>query len=278
MKIAYCGYDFFHSCLRYLLSSDYQILKVFTFDCDNRFNYNSYIYEISRQHSLPVSEKPISTEDIEQLISQGCELIITAGYRYKIPNLDALDIKAINVHPTLLPVGRGVWPLPRIILNQLTHGGVTIHKINDEYDAGEILSQVPIEITPYENLESLSCKVQMEATSLLKTVMSDFDNQWKNAEAQDQSKASSWPMPDRRDRMLEWPKSVEEIDRICRAFGKFGAIAYFDNQWWYVYSIVVWKQRHDAQPGSVVHKTNTEMVVAADDGYVVMRIFEAMTN
>lgn len=278
MKIVYCGYDFFHSCLRYLLSNDHHIQKVFTFNCDNRFNYNNYIYKICRQRSLPITEDPISVAAIKKLVDEGCELLITAGYRYKVPNLDKLNIKGINVHPTLLPEGRGVWPLPWIILKRLTKGGVTIHKLMDEYDAGEILSQTPIEITPHETLESLSCKVQMEAIALLNTVMADFDNQWENARAQDKSKASFWPMPDRQDQMLDWSKSVEEIDRICRAFGKSGAIAFFDNQWWYVYDVDVWKQDHTEKPGKVVHKTNTEMVVAASDGYVVMRYFQAMAN
>ena len=85
MKIAYCGYDFFSSCLRYLVQSEHEILKVFTFPCDNRINFNQYIYEICNEYNIPTTEQAISIESVKQLIEQGCELIITAGYRYKVP-------------------------------------------------------------------------------------------------------------------------------------------------------------------------------------------------
>jgi len=276
MKIAYCGYDFFHDCLRHLINEGHEILKVFTFECDNRFNFNTYVHEICRQQQIPITQSAISPPDLQQLREQGCELVIAAGYRYKIPELDSLNLKGFNVHPALLPVGRGVWPLPWLILTGQTHGGVSIHKLTAQFDAGDILLQSKFEITVDEDLESLSCKTQMHATQALATVMAEFDSKWLNASAQDESKASLWPMPQRSQRILEWTKGVAELDRIARAFGKFGSCAYFNSHWWWVYSIKVWRQIHHEKPGTVVHKSNTEMVVAACDGFVCLRLFESM--
>ena len=108
--------------------------------------------------------------------------------------------------------------------------------------------------------------------------MQDFHGNWHNAKAQDPNKASSWPMPQRSDRTLKWNKGVTEIDRICRAFGKFGSYAFFADTWWCVYDLNVWQQQHQSPLGSVVHKSNTEMVVAASDGYVCFRMFEPLAN
>lgn len=278
MKIAYCGYDFFHSCLRQLIVDGHEILKVFTFDCDNRYNFNRYIYEICEQQQLSITQTAINSNDLQQLQAQGCELLITAGYRYKVPELSALTIKGINVHPTLLPVGRGVWPLPWLILTGQAHGGVSIHKLTREFDAGDLLLQAPFTITQDENLESLSCRTQMCATQALTAVIKDFDSKWHNAKSQDHAKASQWPMPKRSDRTLEWKKSVMELDRIARAFGKFGSYAYFENQWWCVYELTVWQQTHREPLGQVVHKSNTEMVVSALDGFVCLRMFEPIAD
>jgi len=278
MKIAYCGYDFFHQCLRRLLADGHDIVKVFTFSCDNRYNFNQYIHEICRQQHLPVTQAVITTTDIEQLQLQGCELLITAGYRYKVPDLSSFTVRGINVHPTLLPVGRGVWPLPWVISTAQTRSGVSIHKLTPEYDAGDVLLQAPFALTADENLESLSCKTQMHATTALAAVMSDFERHWAQAQPQDHKEASLWPMPTRSDRTLQWQKSVAELDRICRAFGKFGAYAYFNDTWWCVYDVRVWQQPHKEAPGQVVHKSNTEMVLAAGDGFVCLRLFEALAN
>jgi methionyl-tRNA formyltransferase len=282
MKIAYCGYDFFHSCLRHLIEDGHDVLKVFTFDCDNRFNFNTYVYEICRQQHIPITQAANTPGDLRQLKQQDCELVITAGYRYKVPELTSLDLKGINVHPTLLPVGRGVWPLPWLILTEQAYGGVSIHKLTAEYDAGDILVQQKFPITADENLETLSCKTQMHATLALAALMrdfhSDFDKKWFNTVAQDETKASLWPMPQRGDRTLQWNKSVLELDRIARAFGKFGSYAYFNDHWWCVYDLKVWQQAHREAVGEVVHKSNTEMVVAASDGYVCLRVFESLVH
>ena len=278
MKIAYCGYDFFHGCLRHLIEGGHEILKVFTFDCDNRFNFNVYVHEISRHQQIPITTKAITTSDLLRLKEQGCELVVTAGYRYKVPELTSLNLKGFNIHPTLLPVGRGVWPLPWLILTEQAYGGVSIHKLTSEYDAGDILLQSGFEITADEDLESLSCKTQMYATHAFASLMQDFDNKWFNAVVQDETKATVWPMPQRSHRTLEWTKSVTELDRICRAFGKYGSCAYFNNTWWWVYDLKVWRQTHSEEVGKVVHKSNTEMVVSASDGFVCLRVFESLTN
>lgn len=278
MKIAYCGYDFFHGCLRRLIADGHEILKVFTFDCDNRYNFNQYIHEVCKQQQLVLTTSAVTLSDLRQLQAQGCELVVTAGYRYKVPDLGLLPIKGINVHPTLLPGGRGVWPLPWVILKQQARSGVSIHKLTPEFDAGDVLWQTPFDVTADENLESLSCKTQMHAVQALSAVMSDFEGKWANAQAQDQHKASLWPMPRRSDRTMEWNKRVAELDRISRAFGKFGAYAFFDDNWWCVYDAKVWQQYHQEPVGRVVHKSNTEMVISASDGFVCLRIFEPLVK
>lgn len=278
MKVAYCGYDFFHTCLRYLINQDHEILHAFTFECDNQFNYNQYINGICYEHDIPIKEEPITPNDLENLQSMGCELLISAGYLHKIPELKNSNIKGINIHPTKLPVGRGVWPLPWIILKDFKEGCVTIHKVTQKLDAGDILTQQCFSLDDKENLESLSCKLQMVAKNLLRQTMEDFEAHWMQARAQDESKMSYWPMTGVKDRTLDWRKSVSELDRTARAFGKAATYAFFNNKWWFVFDINAWKWRHQAKIGSVVHKTNTEMVIAASDGYVCLKLFTPFSD
>lgn len=273
MKIAYCGYDFFHACLHELIANEFEIGRVFTVDCDNQYNFNQYIYEICDQHNIPVTDKPITKDDVEQLKVEGFDLLISAAYYYKIPGLSAYGINGINIHPTLLPLGRGVWPLPWTILTDQQSSGVSIHKLSPEFDAGDILTQESFPLTAYENLESLSAKVQLLGKRLLIEVVKDFDRYWNNAHAQP-ANAVYWPRPKKEHRTLDWNKSVTELDRICRAFGKFGCFATFDNKKWIVYSINAWRENHHYRVGEVIHKTNTEMIVAASDGLVSLLYFQ----
>lgn len=272
MKVAYCGYDFFSACLSDLLAHGVDVCAVFTMACDNRFDYNQYVYEICAQHGLPITDVPIDTSAISQLEADGCELLITAGYPYKVPDLSHTRLRGINVHPTLLPVGRGPWPLPWIILQQLERSGVTIHALSNNFDAGNVLAQASFSVGPRETLESLSAKSQLVAVPLLRDVVADFDGYWA-AQRPQVDDGSYWPRPSPADRMIDWRAGVDDIERLCRAFGKSGARASFDGQNWWVYSVSVWPQEHTYTPGVVVHKTNTEMVVAAADGFVSLLYF-----
>jgi methionyl-tRNA formyltransferase len=274
MKIAYCGYDFFHTCLRGLIEDGHEIVRIFSFPCDGRFNYNAYIKQIAASRSIPVSEEPVNAQIVQALQEQGVELLITAGYQYKIPDLDQSGIRGINIHPTLLPDGRGVWPLPWVILKNYQRSGVTIHKLSGRWDAGDILLQQEYPVSDNELLESLSCKTQMLAATMLKHVLQNFDNLWNQAQPQQEQNSSYWPMPGSKERYIDWNMSVEQIDRIVRAFGKFSALASFDDTAWNIYDVAVWPETHNEMPGSKVHVTNTETVIAASDGYVCLRYFE----
>jgi methionyl-tRNA formyltransferase len=274
MKIAYCGYDFFSACLDELLAAQHDVCRVFTFPCDNRFNFNQYIREICDEYQLPLTDRRLDAAAVKELEAEGCELIITAGYRYKIPELSKSTVKGINLHPTLLPVGRGIWPLPWTILTNQQQSGVTIHKLIESYDTGDILLQQSFPLMLDERLESLSAKVELLAKELLIKVISDFDYYWGQSRPQS-GEASVWGMPDQDQRTLNWQLPVKDLDRICRAFGKFGCYATFDQRNWVVYGLSAWRQAHDFTIGSVIHKTNTEMIVAASDGLVSLLYFES---
>ncbi len=272
MKIAYFGHDFFSTCLKKILESNFNVYKVFSFETDNTYSFNNYIFDICQEHDLPLSFEKVSTKTIQQLDAAGCDLIITATYQHRIPDLSETGMRGINIHPSLLPVGRGPWSLPRTIHSQQTETGVTIHKLSHDFDAGDILFQQKLDVSDRENLESLSSKLQICAKDVIIRVLNTLDDYWISAVPQP-SNVEYWPMPEEQERTLNWSAGVETIDRVVRAFGKFDSLASFDDKDWLVNDVSVWQCDHNEKIGSVVHKTNTEMVVAASDGLVSMRYF-----
>lgn len=66
------------------------------------------------------------------------DLIVTAGWRFKLPSF---GIPAINVHPSALPEYPGRKPLQRQVDDQVPYSGLTIHEVIDELDGGPIIVQ-----------------------------------------------------------------------------------------------------------------------------------------
>src|SRR5699024_2041648 len=124
----------------------------------------------------------------------------------------------INIHPTLLPKGRGPWPLPWIILKNEKYSGVTIHRLTNDMDKGPILLQEKFKILDNEDLETLSCRSQVLAKKLIVEVISNFDYYYANAK--EQGEGEYYPYPTDEDMTFNGLMKVDDIDRIIRAFGK----------------------------------------------------------
>jgi methionyl-tRNA formyltransferase len=79
-------------------------------------------------------------------IVKNCQFGVSALFGHKIPVelINAFELGIINLHPSLLPIGKGADPVAwGILLNE--DQGASIHLINEEIDSGEILSQEKIE-------------------------------------------------------------------------------------------------------------------------------------
>ena len=97
------------------------------------------------------------------------DLIVLAGFLLKIPKdiTNFFKNKIINIHPALLPLygGKGMYGEnihKAVIKNKDKMSGLTIHYVNDKYDAGAIIFQKTIRIEPGETPLSLSKKILTE--------------------------------------------------------------------------------------------------------------------
>lgn len=270
-NVAFLGYDFFYSALEKLIEKGCQIKWLFTCECDNKYNFNTRVLRQAHLTGANISLKRITKSDILNLVENGCDLIVSASYPYKIPVVEKMP-PAINIHPTLLPEGKGPWPLPCVIMQGLKENGVSIHKIDSSFDTGDILLQKKIPVFRNDNLETLSSRSQILAAELLEHLLDNFNSYWENAIPQ--SKGNYWAMPSYEDRELKWSSSIWEIEKTARAFGKFDSLAKFDGLEWIVKDLTVWEENHTFEVGKVIHRTDKEVVISAKDGFVCIRFFE----
>lgn len=273
MKIAYCGYDFFHSCLGRLISDGHELVELFTWPTDNEYDFNDKVFAHAQVARAKITISPMTEADLERLSRKSVDAIICAAYPFKVPEWRKHVQYALNTHPSLLPEGRGPWPLPWTILKGLKNSGVTVHEISEGWDAGSILGQEILTIGAHETLESLSVRSQMAATDLLSRILSDIEEAW-SARTEQKGQSSYWKMPQKEDRTITWEMSVDQIDRIVRAFSKFEPFLYIENVRYFVRKVDFWKENHHFKVGSVVHETNREKVFAASDGLVCLTQYE----
>jgi len=108
----------------------------------------------------------LSNYIIDDLLSKKIDSIVLAGFLWLIPDslLQAYNDKIINIHPALLPKfgGKGMYGMKvheAVKASGETETGITIHKINAEYDRGEILFQARCQLTENDTPDSIAQKI-----------------------------------------------------------------------------------------------------------------------
>lgn len=228
MKIAYFGMDIFIDCFRLLIEEGHTIVKLFTFDGDG-YDKTSDIISVARKHGIPVQTVRATRQDIAALAEQGVEYTFTAGYPWRIPVTDAFV--QLNFHPALLPVGRGPWPMPVAILRGVK-SGVTLHKLSEGFDEGDIVMQTEIPLSDEETLITLTDKLHQEAVHMLKDFLQSPESFLDGAIAQ--GEGEYWPEPTDIDRTLLESDSDALREKKLRAFAGYGCLEFDDGVMWEV--------------------------------------------
>lgn len=110
------------------------------------------VKEAALRLALPVFQPENINEITEncKLKTENCDFLITVAYgRILSPAILALPrIAPVNVHGSLLPRWRGASPVEHAILSGDAETGVTIQIMEEELDAGPILAQKSLAVSP----------------------------------------------------------------------------------------------------------------------------------
>ena len=123
----------------------------------------------------------------------------------------------LGMHPTLLPEGRGRAAIPWAIIKGLTQTGVTLFKLDEGVDTGPVLAQEVIAVSSREDAGTLYEKVKRAHRLLIRRSWRPLFHSTVTAAAQDERRASCWPVRRPEDGRLHAGMSVELADRLVRA-------------------------------------------------------------
>lgn len=279
MKFCFFGYDHTLDIALRLIADGNELIQIFTFPCDNQFVHNTQIHAYANQTKTPITEIAIKEKDIKKLLKKGCDFFISSGYPHKIPEIPDNQAYAFNLHPALLPQARGIMPIPFIIMHEPEAAGFTVHKMTQEFDAGDILIQKAIKIDDHTDIETLNAKIALAAPAAISDLVKNIGEYWKNAKPQDHSKATNYPEPSTEFRTLNWSETSEILNKKMKAFGRFGIIAIIannagDTQKLAVYNASAWQDKHEYDAGTLLRTQPKEIVIAITDGYICLKEFQ----
>ena len=109
-------------------------------------------------------------------LEAGAQYIALAGYmRILSPGfVQRWEGRMLNIHPSLLPKYTGLDTHARAIEAGDAHSGVSVHLVTEELDAGEILGQIAVAITPGDTPDTLAARVRLAEHQLYPRVLGDY--------------------------------------------------------------------------------------------------------
>lgn len=134
--------------------------------------------------------------------------------------LALFPLGGINLHPSLLPLYRGCAPIPAAILDQQSQTGVSVQKLAQEMDSGDILSQVVLPLTGTETADSLLLQAaEIGGRQLEEVIVTTARNGGlPEGTPQDGTKATYCQMMRKEEGAICWKDSAAAIDAKIRAF------------------------------------------------------------
>lgn len=180
-----------------------------------------YLNDMANKHNVPLLKiNNINDEEvIEALIEHQIDWLFIIGWSQiaKKETLEAPTKGCIGMHPTLLPIGRGRASIPWAILKGLKQTGVTMFKLDEGVDTGDIIGQGIIELDETTTATELYNKVDEMHITLISRYWDDIVNNNITLTVQNEKGATEWPGRKPEDGELLNNMTMDEADKLVRA-------------------------------------------------------------
>ncbi len=256
-----------------LLRNGYDILAVFTHQDNPRENiWFQSVAEIAAANNIPTFapediNHPMWAHKIKEL---GPDVIFSFYYRNMVKKaiLDIPEKGCFNLHGSMLPAYRGRCPINWVLLNGEKETGVTLHRMIEKPDAGDIMAQKKVEITDNDTARTLHAKCAEAAKEVLDDILPKIKDGSAKGTAQDESKASYYGGRNPADGEINWNGSATQTRNLVRAVTKPfpGAFSYVSSR-----KVIFWQTSEvaseaSARPGEIL--SVAPLVIACKDGAI----------
>ncbi|HUT36973.1 MAG TPA: methionyl-tRNA formyltransferase [Planctomycetota bacterium] len=237
MRIVFMGTpEFAASLLETLLSSAHEVAGVVTQPDRPSGRHHVPVEPPAKQLAIARGLPVLQSDDVNrrafvELLAQWApEAIVVAAFGQKLGRrLLALPPHGcINVHASLLPRHRGAAPVAHAILAGDEETGVTIMRMSERIDAGDILAQQAVSINPTDTTGDVTQHLADMGGGALVSVLTALEAREAYPLPQDHRLATRAPAFDKKDGAIPWDRPAAYLARFVRAMNPWpGAFTFW---------------------------------------------------
>ena len=209
---------------------------------------------------------------IEELRHLAPDLIVVIAYGQILPRaiLDLPKYGCLNVHTSLLPKYRGAAPIQWAILDDEKETGVTVMKMDEGLDTGDMVAVEKTQIAPEDNAGTLHDRLGQIGAELLVRTIPDYITGAIKPQKQPAEGSSYARKIKKEDGRIDWSLPAHKIWNMVRAFVPWPvAFTYFEEKG-KAQLLKIWaaveEPRMSGAPGTVLEADRNGLVVACGTG------------
>jgi methionyl-tRNA formyltransferase len=233
------------------------------------------VKEAALKLKLPILQ-PTDLNDagfIEKLKSLKADVFVVVSYG-NILKKQVLDIPAkfcVNLHGSLLPKYRGAAPINWTIINGDQATGVTVIRMDEKMDDGDIILKKEVPVLTHDTAESLSERLAWEGSALLVEALDAIEKGTAVFERQDSSRATYAPKLKKEDGLIKWDRDATSIQSHIRGVQPWpGAYTYLDGKLIKIWKTSIYASETPAGPGEIVAIEKDGILVSTKQGAIVI--------
>lgn len=236
----------------------------------------SPVKEAAGRHGLAVHqpEKVRAPEFLKIFRGLAPDMVVVVAFGQILPKdmIEGPPLGCINVHPSLLPKYRGAAPMNWALIRGEAKTGITIMRMDEGVDSGDILIQEETAVEPGETHDRLHDRLAvMGARCLLRTLEGLADGTVRPT-PQDHAHATLAPRLKKEDGLIRWERPARDISHVVAGFSSVpGAFTFLDGKILKVYSADAEEGPVSEPPGSIIEPTTRGLKIAAGGGYVYLK-------
>ena len=168
---------------------------------------------LAQELGYPVYQPSTLKEEVfgETFRSLAPDLCIVVAYGKILPHYVLFEPKyeSINVHGSILPKYRGAAPFQRAIMAGEKEIGITIMKMDDGLDTGDMLAKVSVPLLPSSTCGDIENELAAKGAALLLDVIRGIGTDKYPPEKQDDSLSTYAKKIEAEDRIIDFSESAD---------------------------------------------------------------------
>ena len=202
------------------------------------------------------------------------DIIVVAAYGQLLKRelLNIPKYGCINVHASLLPKFRGAAPINWAIINGESITGITIMKMEEGLDTGDMIMKCEVEIIDDDDYLSMHNKLANIGSRLIVKTMEDILNNNVSYTPQDSTNSTYAPMIYKNTGKIDWSKSGKDIYNLVRGL-KPWPIAHTDynGENIKIHNVEYLIKQNDELNGLICKVDKEGIYVSVNDGYIIIK-------